>query len=358
MAFFSNVGTGTDREYFFENLSMLLSAGIDVATALSSLEKGVRTRRMKQIIGNILAHIDEGEPLSKAISREHLLSAEMLHLLTVGEQSGKLSENLTVIVNQIRKEKMFRSKLMSAMLYPLFVSALTVIVGLGIAWFLLPNLATVFGQLRIPLPLITRILIGVGAFLGTYGVVVVPGAVVGLTALTILFFTFDPMKHAGQRILFGVPGIRSVIQEIELGRFGYIVGSLLVAGIPFPEALTILAQTTGNWQYKRMYQSLRDSVVEGAGFAKSMKAYPHSDRFIPIPIQQLVASAETSGSLPETLVHIGELSDEKIDIVTKNLSTLLEPVLLVVVWLGVLWVAIAVILPLYSLIGGINNGTP
>lgn len=102
---------------------------------------------------------------------------------------------------------------------------------------------------------------------------------------------------------------------------------------------------------------MRDHVEEGNPLAKSIDSYRGNARLVPIPFQQLIAASESSGKLAPTLIHIGELSEAKTDLATKNLSVMLEPVLLIIVWLGVLWVAISVILPIYSLIGGLNSVT-
>lgn len=356
--FWYQLTAGSDQQYFFENLYMLLGAGIDVGTALSTLERAVKTQAMKATIRAVLADIDAGESLSKAFGRQNLLPESMISLVRIGEKSGRLSENLRVIVNQMDKDRELRGKLVSATLYPAFVMGLTILVGLSIAWFLLPNLATVFGQLNIELPLITQILVGFGAFLATWGIVVIPLTIIGLITLVIMLVFYDPVRQAGLTMLFSVPGFHELMADVEMARFGYILGSLLSVGIPFTDSLDQLVITTTFGNYRRFYAHVRDRVVEGKPFGKSIAGYSRSEDYIPAPIQQLIMSAEESGQLAPTLIHIGEISEAKTESSTKNITTLLEPVLLVIVWLGVLWVAVAVILPLYSLIGGINNATP
>lgn len=349
---------GRDEEYFFENLLMMLASGIDVAAALSALEQSVTTKAMRRIIRAMREDVEAGASLSDAISHQDLLPTQMIDLIGIGEQSGKLIENLTVVVIQLQKDKALKGKITSAMLYPMVVLSITVIVGVGIAWFLLPNLAQVFVQLHMKLPIFTVLLISFGNFLGRYGAIVVPGVIVTLVLLALIVSTVRPAKQFAQEVLFLIPGIRDVVREIELTRFGFVLGSLLSAGLPFPEALSLLAHSTTLYRYKRFYMALRQRVEEGHSFAKSIAEYPHGRALIPIPFQQLIIAAETSGKLADTLSKIGVLSEVKTDAAAKNLSVLLEPVLLVLVSLGVLWVAISVILPLYSLIGGINNGTP
>jgi len=336
---------------------MLLASGIDMGRALESLEKSVQTRSMKTIVRRMQDDVDAGYPLSGAIDEQKLLPPQMIQLIRIGEQSGRLSDNLSVIVSQMQKDRTLRSRVYSAMAYPAFVFGLTVIVGVGIAWFVLPNLAQVFARLNIKLPLTTQLLIAVGGFLGTYGWIAVPSFIGAIVAVGILFATFPPMKRLGQTIAFAIPGIHTIIEEVELTRFGFIVGTLLGAGLPFPQALDLLSESTGLYRYKRFYRTLRDRVEEGNTLTQSIASYPGHDALIPIPFQQLISASESSGKLSATLLHIGELSEVKTDIAAKNLSVMLEPVLLVIVWFGVLWVAVSVILPIYSLIGGMNSAT-
>ena len=243
-------------------------------------------------------------------------------------------------------------------MYPVFVLSLTVIIGVGIAWFILPKLATVFAQLKIKLPLITEILINMGTFLGEYGSYVVPAGILVMAVLFFLIFTFSKTKFIGQFILFSSPGIKDLIKEVEVARFGYLLGTLLEAGLPITQALDSLAGATEISPYRKLYLHLRDSVGDGNSIQKSFLAFKHINRLIPAPIQQLVVAGEQSGTLSVSLLKIGQIYETKSDTTTKNLTVILEPILLVIVWLGVVAVALAVILPIYNLIGGFNASSP
>ena len=344
-----------EKEYFIDSLSMLLASGMVVNLALSSINEEIKSRKLKKIIGQIETDIDAGFPLWKALEKTRIFPAYTVSLIRIGEKTGKLAENLKVVASQSEKDRELSSKISSAMVYPIFVFTLTVIVGVGIAWFILPKLANVFASLRIDLPLITQILINIGNFLAEYGIYVVPGAILVLIVLFYFLFSFSKTAFIGQALLFLFAPARRLIQEIEISRFGFTLGTLLTSGLPVVEALDSLHQASTFYNYRRLYAHLRDRVEEGNSFQKSLASFPSSRRLIPTPIQQLLISAEASGRLPESLLKIGEMYEQKADITTKNLSVLLEPVLLVIVWLGVVAVALAVILPLYSLLGGINQ---
>jgi type II secretory pathway component PulF len=351
------LGLAKEREYFVENLSMLISGGMPIIGALGAISQELRSRRMKNIIAVMKSDIESGYPLWKTLANTALFPEHSVSLIRLGEESGKLIENLKVVSVEQEKERVFKSKLHSAMMYPIFVLLLTVIIGIGIAWFILPKLATVFSQLKIKLPLITKILIGGGTFLGSYGMVVVPAAIIVAAVLFFFIFSFSKTKFIGQFLLFYIPGVNTLIKEVETARFGYLLGTLLEAGLPITRALDSLSSATEIAPYRKLYAHMRDSVADGNSVQKSFAAFPHTRRLVPAPIQQLIVAGEQSGTLSETLVKVGTMFETKADTTTKNLTVILEPILLVIVWLGVVGVALAVILPIYSLIGGFNSGS-
>lgn len=349
------IGLSKERNYFIENLSMLVASGMPVTGALSSIAQEVHTKRMKAALLAVQKDIESGSPIWKALKGSGLFKEHTVSLIRLGEESGKLVENLKVVAVEEQKERVFKSKLRSAMMYPLFVMTLTVVIGVGIAWFILPKLATVFTQLKLKLPLITKILIGTGTFLGQYGVYVVPPLVILMIAIFYFLFFYSKTKTIGQVILFSIPGIKQLMKEVEVARFGYLLGTLLQAGLPVVQALESLSSATEFRAYRLLYEHLQKSIEEGNSFQKSFASFTGGRQLIPTPIQQLIVAGEQSGNLPGTLLKVGEMFESKADTSTKNLTVILEPILLVIVWLGVVAVALAVILPIYNLVGSLNS---
>lgn len=347
-------GLAKERDYFVENLSLLISSGMSIVNALDAIAEESKSGRMKHILAAMREDIESGLSLWKTLEKSRLFPEHAVSLIRLGEASGNLIQNLKVVVIQQDKERVFRAKIRSAMMYPMFVLSLTVLIGLGMAWFILPRLATVFAQIKLDLPLITKFLIRAGTFLGLYGFYVVPAFVFTLAAFLYIIFIFPKTKFIGQYMLFWFPGINELIREIELARFGYLLGTLLEAGLPVTQALGSLASSTEFPNYQKLYIYLQRSVEEGNSFQKSFASFPHAHHLVPAPIQQLIFAGEHSGSLSETLMKIGSTFEAKADLTTKNLTIILEPILLVIVWIGVVGVALAVILPIYNLIGGLN----
>src|SRR3989338_11185948 len=346
---------GEEKNQLIEDLSITLSSGMDLISALISIKSESTSKKFQKIIDRMIDDIKNGSQLWKAIDNSKLYPNYAVSLIRIGEESGNLPENLKIVVSEQKKQKSLRSKLISALLYPVLVLFLTLVIGIGIAWFLLPKLAQVFSSLRIELPLITKILIAVGLFLGKYGIVVVPLFIMAMIALFYLVFIFKRTKFIGESITLQTPVFKTLYKEIEVTRMGYLLGTLLNAGITIIEALDSLSQATTSAAYSKFYKFLQIKIEQGNSVLGSFNLSKDARRLFPNHIIQMIGTSEQSGLLPDTFLKINEIYQEKIDDTTKNLTVLLEPILLVIVWLGVLFVALAVILPIYSLIGGINK---
>jgi|CXWL01.1.fsa_nt_gi type II secretory pathway component PulF len=348
---------GSESEQFVENLALLLASGLDVVSAFSAMKREVKSGGMRQVISQMESSLESGKNLSSALEGSGLFGTNVIALVKIGEETGKLPDNLRVVALQLQKERSFRGKIASAMLYPVFVVVLTLIIGISTSWLILPRLADVFSSLQLKLPLITEILISFGRFLGAYGLVFVPSFVVAVLLLAYFIFINSRTKFIGQELLFAFPGIKELVSGVELSRFGFMMGNLLSAGLPVVIAFDSLIEVTSFHSYRRLYRFLRDRVDEGNSFAKSFAMYPGIDRLMPPSIQQMIVAAEQSGFLADALIKIGVRYEEKTDMTAKNLSTVLEPALLVLVWFGVAFVALAVILPIYSLVGGFTSSS-
>ncbi|MBI4947966.1 type II secretion system F family protein [Candidatus Berkelbacteria bacterium] len=352
---FSDFGIGSSLDYFIENLSMLVMSGMNIVESLAVLEGDIKNKKMKQIIGQIKTQVMEGVSLSKAIENVGIFADYTVSLVKIGEESGKLSDNLKVISEQQEKDRNFKSKIRSAITYPIFVLVLTMVIGISIAWFILPKLAKVFDSLHADLPVSTKILIQIGAFFGKYGLVAIPSFFIIMGLIIYVLFFMKKTKIIGQRMFMFIPAIRRIAQETEVARFGYLFGTLLDAGIPIDHALQSIASSSSISIYKKYYTQLLEQVRSGESFKKSFTKFSTTQKLLPTPVQQLIISGENSGGLPKVLIKIGQNYEQKLDNTTKNLATILEPLLLVIVWLGVVAVAMSVILPIYNLIGNFNT---
>jgi len=349
-----SVGFGNERDYFIENLSLLISSGMGISAALSALSLSVKSWKMKKITKVIESMVNAGMPLWKSFEETKLLPERVISLIRSGEEAGRLADHLNLVTIQGHKEKVFQSRLRGALLYPGIVLSLAVVVALGSAWLVLPKLVSVFSESKDALPLATRILLQTGSFFEHYGAVAVPSIIVTLIILIYGLFFFKKTKFIGDYILFHIPGIKDLVQGVEVARFGYIFGVLLQAGFQVNEALDSVKKGTTYASYHKFYEHLQTSLTRGESFREAIANFPKADRYIPIPIQQLIMSAEKSGKLSETFIRIGVIFEEKTDAMSRDLATVLEPIVLIVVGLIVGFIVMAIIGPIYGLSTQIN----
>lgn len=351
-SFLQTFGFQEERDYFLDNMTMLLSSGADALSAIHLIREELVNPKMRVLLEDMEEYISGGMGISDAFDATGLLSKREIALLRIGEESGKTVESLELLAKQEEMERLFTSKIRSASMYPVFVLGITVIVGIGISWFILPKLALVFDQLHIALPLSTRVLIAIGKFLQHYGSVAVPTFLTVLFAVGYFTFFFGKTKFIGQRILLRTPGIGRLLVEAEVARFGHLLGTLLNAGVPIVVAIESLGAASNLFVYRSFYKHLGEHVLDGRSLKEGFASYEGSKKLIPPAAQHMISAGSESGRLAKTLILIGERYSAKTESTMKDLSTLLEPALIILVWLGVITMAIAIITPIYSLIGG------
>lgn len=351
MKFFRTFGLKSEIGFFVENLSALLSAGVNVSEVLVSLQEEMASGRMRRILSEIEEEIEGGSSLSKALEKAKILPPHTLSLIRLGEQSGRLSENLKVVVLQNEKEASFRSEIRSSLMYAVIVFTLTIVLGAGISLFTLPKLGSFFEGFDVELPLATRILIAFGQFLGSYGFVAIPFFLLVVGIAFYFLFSFPKTKFVGHNLLFRTPIVKKLIKQVEIARFGFLLGTMLEAGMSVTEALKSLQSTTTFLNYQKFYIHLTEKVQEGNSLKQSFASYPRSKKLFPASARQMITASERAGALPETLLKIGSIFEKKTETTAKNLPIVLEPLLLLVVGAGVALLALGVILPIYGLAG-------
>ncbi|KND51639.1 MAG: General secretion pathway protein F [Parcubacteria bacterium C7867-001] len=349
------VGIEKEAEYLTQNLGLLLSSGVDVVSALKSIEAGVKHPEMRRIIAVMRSKLAEGNTLAQAFEESGAFSPRVATLIRIGEESGQLVEHFSMIGVQEEKQRELTGKVQSALLYPVFVLLVTAMVGIGVSWFILPKLARVFTQLKLQLPFITQMILGFGKFLGQYGAIALPLGALLFAVLVYIIFFYPATRRIGETILWSIPGIRTLIQEVELSRLGFVFGGLLKSGVPILESIELLRGSTSMTRYQALYAHLGHRVSEGDSLAQAFASFPRFNALVPAPVEEIIVTGSQSGHLADVLTRVGKAYEEKSDVSSRNLAIILEPLLLFIIWIAVVLVALGVILPIYNLVGSINH---
>ena len=349
------IGLGAEKDFLVENLSVLLGSGMDVLASLRAIVQEIKSFRLKKRMNAVVRDIENGEPIWRAMDHSAVFSHQTIALTKIGEETGRLVDNLRVVALQQQKDRLFRSKVIGAMAYPVCILIMAIAVGLWVLFYLLPQLASTFDSLNIPLPFITSVMISAGKFAQIHGAVLLPALIMSSVVLFCILFIVPRTKVVGQWMLLTFPGIGTMLRDAETGRIGYLLGSLLGAGVDLVDGLRSVADAAHFLRYQHFYRHLADVIEEGSTFDQAFtQKKGMSRRALPVPMQQLVISSERSGNIPEAFMSIGEFYQYKSDIAAKNITVILEPFMLLFVGSGVLLLALAVILPIYSLVGGLD----
>lgn len=344
-----------DKDSFFESLAEMLSSGIDIIVALESLKEETKSKKIYALCDELKTELENGSPIWKALDKRNLLPPHLLTLVKIGEESGNLAKNLKVVIDQQEKDRDFRGQLRSASLYPVFVLVLMFIVGGGVALFVLPRLSTVYKSLNVELPFITKVMIALGDFLNNYGIWAVIVIVLLFAGGYYMLFINKTTKLWGQKLTLHIPIIGRLIEEVELTRMGYLIGTLLNSGFPVVDSFNILANSTNYVKYQQFYAYIAEFIHNGWSFKQTFESNKKVAKILPVYPRQLIITGEKSGNLGDSFLKISEVYAKKNEDLLKNVGSLFEPVLLLIIWVGVAAIALAVILPIYSLIGNLTT---
>lgn len=348
-------GVGKDKEYFLDNLTMLLSSGLNLLMALEIVKVGLKTNKMKECIAKMKAEIEAGSAFWRALGKTGLFKDREITLIKIGEESGKMTDNLKMVVEQEEKAKALTRKVRSALMYPVIVLVVGVVVGVGVAWFVLPKLTEVLMSLNVELPITTRIIIAIGEFLKKYGHIAVPTFFVSMIISIYVMFFNKNTNFIGEYILFRMPVIKMLIKNVEIARFGYTLSTLLDSGVNFINSLQSVRDSTSHRAYRIFYEKLKIRVELGESMDTIMKTEDPKGFLFPFYVQQMIAVSEHTGGLTTTLMKIHKIHEDKVNELTDNLSTLLEPILMVAIFGVVAFLGIAIMSPIYGLIGGLSS---
>lgn len=338
---------------FTRHLATMIKAGIPIAEALSTLALQTKSEKFKKILNSILSDVENGQPLAKALSKfPKVFDNFFVSLIEVSEASGTLDENLDFISKQLAKNYSLKKKIQTAMLYPTIIFVAVTIMGSFIALFVLPQLVTFFESFEIDLPLATKILLFVANIFKNSGVFIVFGFL-GFVALLKIIINLSAIKPIWHALILNLPLMGNFIKDSELAQFSRNLGVLIKSGVPVTKAIEITAETLSNLKFKNDLLKIGRSLVQGSNISTAMDNKNFNE--FPSLVYKMIEIGEKTGKLDESLLYLGDYYEEEIDNFSKNLTTVLEPIMLVVIGLVVGFVALAIITPIYQLTGSIRR---
>lgn len=335
-----------ERMFFTQYLHVLIRAGFSISRALDTLSQQTTHRYFKKILREVRSDVESGMSFSKTLGKYPRVFSELyVNMIAAGEASGKLDEVLDRLALKMKKDHELLGKIKGALTYPIIIVVAMIGIAIFITVFVIPKLTEVFRDTNAKLPLPTRVLMGISDFILHHGLIVV-GIVVVLAVISLQFIRTRRGKRAFDVTVLRLPIFGAIIKKINLARFTRSLSSLLETNIPIIETFFIISRTMSNVPYRAALEEAGQELRGGSTITKLLEHYP---KLFPPITTQMIAVGEESGTLDTIAGELATFYEEDVDQTMSNLSTIIEPVLMLVLGVGVALIAVAVILPIYSL---------
>ena len=340
-----------ERMMFTRNLQVMVAAGLSLPRALETLALQSKSKRFKKGLLEIREKIIKGENFSDALRNYPDIFSELFqNMVKVGEESGTLEEVLKILAQQMEREHELKSKIQGAMIYPAVIILAMLGIGILMLIMVVPKIAETFKELNIELPLTTKLVIGLGTFLAEKWY---------LAILIIIIFSFlfwlslktKKVKEIMDALLLKLPVVSPLIKKTNSVYTVRTLSSLIAAGVPIVRSLEIVSGVLGNIYYKAAILEAVEKVKKGEKLSEVLAF--HQDFYPPIILQMLKVGEET-GETSKVLAKLADFFEEEIGNETRNLASVIEPVLMLIIGGAVGFFAISMIQPMYSMLGAIK----
>lgn len=336
-----------ERVLFARYFALMLRAGLDIKRSLLTLQEQTKNRSMRMALGALQQEIEKGKTLAESMTAwPKVFPTLFTSFIRVGETTGRLEQSLQVLAEQLQKEYELKRAVRGALLYPAVILVALVAVAFAMLVFVIPKLAEVFKGFDVELPLLTRWLLALGSFMELYWYLVL----LGMLAVGVAGYWLWRVPAIRAQLLHGflfVPVVGPIMQQVNLARFSRSLSSLLKSGVAFTEALDIMSANTPHPSYSRVFDESSEYVKKGKSLSEFLAT---TKRLFPVLMLNVVKIGEETGELDVVLEETARFYESEVDQVMKNLTSILEPVLMIVMGLAVGALAVSVIQPIYGLV--------
>ncbi|MGM0628894.1 MAG: type II secretion system F family protein [Patescibacteria group bacterium] len=331
---------------FARHLSSMLSAGLPMSRALSVLERQTKNKNLKNILASVQEKIKEGATLSSALEGfPKSFSKMFIAMIRAGEEGGNMEESLNTIATQMEKSYSLKRRIRGAMTYPIVILFVMLGIGVMMLTYIVPTLVGVFEDMDAELPIQTKMIIWASDMLINHAVLVS----FGFVALVVSLFIFlrTPTGHRFIDIVtIRIPFIKTIVKEVNAARTSRTLSSLLSAGVDVVPALSITEAVIQNSYYKPVIRLAKERIQKGEQISS---VFIENQNLFPVFVGEMMSVGEETGKISEMLKGVAVFFEEEVDQRTKNISTIIEPVLMVFIGIVVGFFAVSMLMPMYSL---------
>lgn len=338
----------TDLVLFTRQLSTMVSAGVPLLRALTTMRDQVENPTLREVLTDMIKDIQGGISLADAMAKHpDVFSDIFVNMIRAGEAAGIVDDILKRLATQVEKNASMRKKIKSASTYPMVLLVLTLGAFMGLMIFIIPRIAAILKDLGGPdakLPLITQIMINISGFITQYWYIVLAGTF--LTIFLVKRYLKTPTgRYQFHSFVLRVPILKNLITKIAVARFTRTFAALIGAGVSVVEALKVTSRAVGNDVYRKAIEQAAMEVVNGKQLSQAIEG----NKLFPGIVPQMLAVGEETGQTDTVLIKVADFYDEEVDAIIESLSSILEPVMIVIMGGMVGLVAVSVMGPIASL---------
>lgn len=332
---------------FFRQMSTLIEAKVPIIQALMAIEEQTSNKYLRLVIREIAADVQEGMPFSESLEKHpETFSKLATNIIRAGEISGNLQSSVSFMANSMEKSNQLNSRIKSALYYPAFVLLVASVVGFAVISFILPKLTDVIKQMELEVPWYTKVVMAFGDFMRIYWWLVLI-LIIGMIIAFIYYIRTESGRREWDVIKIKIPVIKNLLQALYIARFSDNLALMVNAGIPIVRSLFIVSEIVGNSVYQAVILRAADEVRSGG---RMSAVFARSDHFPPV-VAQMTRIGEETGKLGEVLKSVTKFYDQEIEKITRNMTALIEPILIVVLAIGVAIMVFSILLPIYNIAG-------
>lgn len=328
-------------------LATLISAGIPITQSMDILGQQTENKRLKKAVTEIGTDISGGLSLSAAAEKQKFLFKPLhISIMKAGEISGTLDTSLERMADEIEKEHELVAKIRGAMIYPAFIFSSMMLVVIFMIAYVIPQLSSIFSQLGGDLPATTKFLITLSDVIRNYGIYIAIALTGGITYIKYLIKHNNKVRLVWHNMILRTPIIgKKLVRKVNMVRFSRTLGTLLSSGITALEALESTQDALQNDVYKNEVAEATDKVKDGSSMGEAFKKAKH----FPIMVSQMLAVGEETGTVDKIMEKVTHFYQQEVDNTIENLSSILQPLIMILIGLMIAFLMISIILPIYQI---------
>ncbi len=329
----------------------MLRAGLPLSRALEVLNKQTTNEYFKTIIQTLLETIDKGGTFSEGLAKyPTVFSALFVSMVKAGEESGGMPNALSEIGLNLEKSYALNRKIKSAMMYPMIILCAIFLIGILMFIYVVPTLTKTFTELNVELPMSTRIVVGLSDLISNHILLLMLGIAV-LVGMIIFAFKMPKTKRGIDYVSIKIPVVGTLLKEVNAARTARTLSSLLTSGVSIGRAITITKEVLQNHFYKQVLTEVEHAIEQGEPMSGVFKAHVN---LYPVMVGEMMEVGEETGKLSSMLLDIATFYEGEVDAKTKDLSTIIEPVLMIFIGGAVGFFAVSMLSPMYSIMDNIK----